>query len=294
MIKKSILVACLLGIGHLLAVVVVKPWWDTTQNQRQANTIDAQAFLYAAQTPEKLIVGSSLTTRLVQDSLRDIHKLAFAGQGVLDCLELILRREQLPKLVLVEMNIMRLQKVSFVKGLTNPIPFYLKKNVPSLLERHQPVGLVGNLLAFKVVTPVLHQGKVLLAGEKQGDEAVQANKRKIFEDMLVLRTAEYQELPEEARSQQFFQLLSEQVGQLEARGCRVAFVELPIDPSLTHLPKSVYLREAFQQRFPPNRYAYILSPHPHDYETSDGTHLQLESSRRYSAYLAAMAKPLLP
>src|SRR3954463_7333081 len=104
MIKKSFILSLLLVAGYSMLLAYRNPTMSVSNHQWQDNSIKAQNFLYKEHKFERVIVGSSLSSRLVMDSLPHYSNLCFAGMSVFEGLKLLSVDKELPVFVFIEMN----------------------------------------------------------------------------------------------------------------------------------------------------------------------------------------------
>ena len=96
LIEKSVLCCVMLLIGYSLLLKCL-PQLSASQHQWQSNLIKAEKYLYDDHQPAKnAIVGSSVSERLVMESMPGFENLAFSGLGVLDGLDLLRYKDHLP------------------------------------------------------------------------------------------------------------------------------------------------------------------------------------------------------
>ena len=125
--------------------VYVKPI-SSTQYAWQGNTIKAQQFIYG-EPGKNIIVGSSLSNRLVMDSLQGMINLSFSGQGIFDGLSVLNNNNAMPGTVYIETNIMSTKEnENFTSYINSPILNPLKRAIPSLRDEYQPVGILGEII----------------------------------------------------------------------------------------------------------------------------------------------------
>jgi hypothetical protein len=254
-----VFVTAVLAIGVYAALVQFLPFAiEKGQNQGDTNMLRAETYL-AHSYSETVLVGSSLTFRLPLPVLGPhIANLAMAGGAPATGLALIARAETRPKLVLVEVNLL-------TRGAD-------RTAVTSLL-RFPERQLRAGLRAFRTgYDPVNLTERGLQALFHKSDEDPVPPP-----DAIRQLTADEQRTkshPPDATS--LHQSLAETaslVATLEARGIRVGFFEMPIDPSLTDLPGEKDLRQAVMKKFPKSRFCWLNLSVPGGAHTLDGIHL---------------------
>ena len=107
MIKKSIILCISLFLIYTLFIYFLAPkWWTASQHQWQENIVKAQQFSYNKETFQNIIVGSSLSSRLIMDSIPETYNLSFAGQSIFDGLNIVCNSNKSIKNVFIEINLL--------------------------------------------------------------------------------------------------------------------------------------------------------------------------------------------
>lgn len=96
MIKKSILAFVAVFAIHALIV-----WANLSEgmptHQWQSNYVKAQTFLYSDDT-DVAMVGTSLSGRIIGDSIPTVNSVSFGGCAVEDGLRIISSKDKFPKI----------------------------------------------------------------------------------------------------------------------------------------------------------------------------------------------------
>src|SRR5574344_159215 len=144
MIKKSLYSFIVLFLIHTLFVTIY-PNLGFATNQWQDNIIKAQVYLYSDDI-DTAMVGSSLSARILKDSIPSVNSISFGGCSVEDGLSIILSKKQKPKYILVETNyFIRKGNPYLVKKLTTGLMPQIKKYIPCLREKNEPICLISGL-----------------------------------------------------------------------------------------------------------------------------------------------------
>ena len=266
MIKKSIICFFFFAVCYSLLIALV-PNKGIGTHQWQENQIRAQRFLYE-KSSDTVIVGTSLSARILLDSLKNVSSCAFSACVVEDGLRLILSKDVMPHCVLVETNyILRSSNEELVKVNTQgPLPF-LRNYIPILREQNAPISLVGRLFMQGALAPA----------DAVDKERLQKNiNNRILEDNTHFLT--------EKQLWQRMQTIVSLAGKLEEQGTKIVLYEMPLNNSLKHVRSNEQTRNAVSRMFPKDKYIYL----PNDtstYLTNDGEHLDAEGQRRYSHFL---------
>jgi hypothetical protein len=280
MIKKTFLTTATLLICYSVLIKLLPTSFAVVpQHQWQENIIKAQRLQYnTSDTFDNVIVGSSLANRLADTLFRKTYKLAFSGGSIFDGLSILSHSKAMPKQVFIEMNmVFRQEDEKFTQNLNSPTLFYLKKELLFLQEEKQPV----TLLASKV--------KQLLSPKKQ--RANEIVPEPLFKILLANQAEVFSKSPEPALVKQSFQLLQAYVKEIESKGGKVIFFEMPVNPRIYNLPKAKITRNNFYTFFPKQQYEYMPLPSSEEYSTTDGIHLTLESAQKYSLFFSNYLYP---
>ena len=286
MIKKTIITTLFLFISYTLFIAFYAPsWWHASQHQWQENVIKAQHFLYDEKIENKnVIVGSSLSCRLIMDSLPNFYNLSFSGQSTFDGLKILTSKPKLPKKIYIEMNIiLRRDNPEFTSYINSPINLYLKNYLPSLRDDRQPIAIMGILPRFLF----RKDSSLILNGSKK--KTVSRINKVFFGELIASHILDYSQIPDKVNSLMSFNNLQLYVNLFEGKGVNVVFFEVPVNYNLTDLPKAKIVREQFLSFFPETKYNYIMSPDTIKYTTQDGLHLTEEEAKKFTSFFKSKA-----
>ncbi len=242
-----------------------KKQWRSVQYQYQNNIIKADRYIYAPTIPKAVIIGTSLSDRIVQDSIPGVYNMALPGMSLFDGYHILLRKEKLPGAVFIEVNFFfKDQNEGFVKSFDSPVSFFFKKNIPALRDENQPVGVIKHLLKGKE--------------QKTAFPAVSAN---VFGELLHVQEKQYSN-PDRALILRSLGKLKSDIKILRERGCKVFFFEMPVNSKLEQLPQAIIVRKAIKDNFPDIN--FLTMPNK-DFETLDGVHLGTVEASEYTHYL---------
>src|SRR5690606_41372033 len=158
----------------LHALVVYLYPISSTQYALQGNTIKAQQFIYGG-AQENIIIGSSLSNRLVMDSLQGMSNLSFSGMGIFDGLSILNHSDVTPRIVFIETNIMsRGENEHFTSYVNSPLLSPVKEAIPSLRDEYQPIGRLGPLIisTFKKDMAALEANHHTGTAQQEGEHAI--------------------------------------------------------------------------------------------------------------------------
>lgn len=268
MIKKSFL-SFLVMFGIHAVVTYLLPSLGMATNQWQDNMVKAQHFLYD-EDADTAMIGTSLSARILPDSIPSVRSVAFGGCAVEDGLRLILSKPKEPHCVLVETNLfLRNGNDELVEKMTKGIIPQVKRWIPSLRESNEPICLLSGLMIKAAgINP---QAAAMTVDMEQLKENI---KRHLADDKSLSETELAQRM----------ETIKPLLIQLEQKGTKLIFFEMPIHQELYHLKELEQTRQAVGKAFPKTRYAYL----PNDtttYLTTDGLHLDYEGQQRYSHFI---------
>ena len=267
MIKKSLLCFSVLFCLHFL-IVQLNPTLGMATHQWQENLIKAQSFLYADHA-DSAMVGTSLSARIIRDSIPSVKSVSFGGCAVEDGLRIISSKRHLPQYVFVESNLLFMEgNKELVNKLTEGIIPKIKYWIPSLREQYEPVCLLASL-ALKAgnVNPQAGAAAIDLNILNQSIKQQQEDDRKYLYEV----------------SEERLRTIKELMDSLEGKGVKFVFFEMTVNEQIYHLRKFAKTRERLAQKFPKDQYRYLPSDTMH-YTTTDGEHLSFEEQQVFSHF----------
>ena len=275
MIKRSILCFAVL-FGIHLVIVLLNPMVGMATHQWQDNVIKAQQFIYAEKS-DTVMVGTSLSARIIRDSIPTVKSVSFGGCAVEDGMRIILSKGDLPRFILAETNLFFLDgNPELVSKMTEGVMPMLRRWIPSLREQYQPICMLASMMA------------------SAADINPQAGTSTVDMDLLnesIEHHIKYDWQMPEAQAETRMGDMKRLVEMFEAKGTRVLFFEMPVNERLTHLKRYDQTRELMQKTFPADRYTYL----PFDttrYVTTDGEHLDYEGQQVFSHYFKGVLSDL--
>lgn len=223
-----------------------------------------------------VMVGSSLATRVITDSLPGVFNLSFGGLSVFDGLYIVQHSPGLPRRILIETNtLLRGSSSDFLHSLFHPVSFCARQHIPSLREEMQPlpnaIGYITEAIVnLRSASSAVHPSKPLNTA--------------VFNTMLADKRREYERSIDTVLLTIQLSELLKYVEWFKARGVEIMFFELPVNYTLTNLPLPVALRSAIRQHFLYAGVHFIPLPDT-PYITSDGLHLPREEALAYTLWL---------
>jgi hypothetical protein len=277
MIKRIILLFLVLfGIYELL--LRLNPTWSISQNQNQDNFVKAERYLFEERRAQSItIVGTSLSARLVMDSLPSCYNLSFGGMSLQDGLQIINHGTHRPQVLLLETNFYyKNGSTDFLGSVLNPVNLFLKKHIQAFRADKQPIALLTDKI------------KRIIKGNKgnksNSTERVQTNhapfQERVFQDFI----KEYSSSPDTALIETHLLQLKQKLVLLEKGGTRIIFFEMPLNPILQQSVRCRYVSKKIQEYFSPTHYTY-LPKKDWQFETTDGIHLKTDEATAFTCFL---------
>ena len=274
MIKKAFF-SFFCFLTSYIILIAIFPNKGVGTHQWQENQIRAHQFLYE-KTSDTVLIGTSLSARLLLDSLNTVCSCAFSASVVEDGLRLLLLKEQTPRFVLLETNyLLRPSNGDIIKVNTQgPLPT-LRRIIPVLREQNSPISLVGFICMRDALTPT---------GEVDIERLERNIENRISDDHTHYLT--------ETQMTERINTIQSLIRQVESRGSIIVLFEMPLNKRIVHTPSNDQTRQVVHRMFPPEMYNYLTND-TSSYLTNDGEHLDSEGQRRYSHFLRNELKSML-
>lgn len=271
--NKTIFLFISLFIIYNLFLIIVKPNITILQNPYQKNYSFAQDFIYE-NNAQNIIVGSSMAARMKNEFLPDsYYNLSFSGGSVLTGLEIIKRSGVIPKNIYIENNIIfRKQDKKLLNSLFYPVFWELKKYIPALKEKYQPLCIVASVMKGSY--------------GKSHDEYMKIKRNSSIYKMSIKRHRIFYSKKLLNYQEKLIKLKS-LIKYFEKNNVNLIFFEMPIDSSLSYLTKPkeqrIIIKKTFQNK-------WIKLPNNNNYLTSDGIHLMYKSAYNYTKEFINLTK----
>lgn len=268
----------------LYAVLIINhapSWMNVPEHQWHRNMIKAENYLFDINA-DTVIIGSSLSNRINLSSFENSwYNLALDGQSIYDGLEIISSKTVLPRVLLIEINVLdRPKNGYFLETLLNPIKQSANQYIPIFNTTSRPSSWLREYLEFQLVRPVLSVFKP----RKSNHNKKQNEIRKHLIDQTTLA---FNQTINDEDILAYCQLLRSRISDYP-KSTKVIFFEIPTNPALCDLPKPSQIRRAIMSEFP--RVTFIPSPPCDNFDTTDAVHLDLESGTRFANYLSQKIK----
>jgi len=248
----------------------------------QSHRVIGEDYLLRTDRPEVVLVGSSLSAVLPQIALRPVYNLAMSGGSSLTGIRLLGAVERAPRLVIIESNVLiRPADEELLSELLNPISLWIKRMCQACRTRNQPTTVALSYVSKLRLKPLSdeEQDRLNMTARPSPDmvrrmSAVQLEGSRVAADQAAMKNV--------------LDNLSSLIGELERRGIRVMFVELPMDSELISTPYYQSVLSAAKARFPAVRYEWLTFTDG-TYQTRDGAHLIYPEARAVAKRIADAA-----
>jgi hypothetical protein len=281
--------AIFLAYNGLLALV--RPHATPSSDSGLRNRIVAERY-FDGSVPAAVIVGTSIAYRLSPGFLQGndlgpaMYNLAFGAGSAATGIEILLRKDTQPRVVIVETNLgYHAADPNLLRELvTEPRPT-LRRYLPALRAENRPVDLL--------VTSSWSALRTLTFGRRVPVDAEPDIRD--FSDRLAVTLPRNNTISEALRAEikSGIETTGELVDALVARNVRVVLVQFPVHPSIAASGRHRQVRARMEARFPPDRYEWFAIPDATSYHTDDGVHLTRASGRRLASVLRRVVEEKL-
>lgn len=280
MVQKSILVAVILLLFYslLFNAFPVK----MTQDMQFANISRAQNYVYNYSTKSIIIVGSSLSERIITDSLPDAGSLAFSGLSIFDGLKVIQAKNKYPKTIIIELNVLeKSENKNFTDYFYNPVLKFINSRLSFTRADARPVGYAIKTINY--FQKKIHSNSVS-ANKNNKVISIKSDNKWLKEELLRNQQSEYNSMEDSAKIMGNIANLKKEVSLLMNKGVNIVFLQMPVDKSLISLKRPAFINKQIMLAFPETEFKFILPDH-FNYETNDGIHLDENSALIYTKYI---------
>jgi hypothetical protein len=254
----------------------IKPVVTTFQSQAIRNYSIAERYIYTKANHRAVIVGSSMSNRLLKEQFdEDVYNLSFGGGSVLTGLALIKESHRIPDSIFIESNIAYKEiDDAMIENLFVPILWKIRSNILSLQYTYQPI----NIILSKIKSRYEKKGFT-------GSDSIPNDK--ILKSNLKIHLRDNSHANKLAGNKELV-YLKELVTYFKKMGTKVVFFEMPVHPELLSSRKYVELRSILQTSFPDSKFYWAENAVAGNYLTSDGVHLLHKSACEYSQLLSGL------
>jgi hypothetical protein len=281
-------------VAYNILIWLVRPNAVISYDAGTRNRVIAERYVDGI-APRAVIVGSSLVFRLAADYMRGdylgpgIFNLGLAGDSSLTGAEIVLRRETLPALVFVEMNVLeRPYNEQFVTKVFEQPWRTVRCLAPGLRFENRPIDVAISLTSNALKRVLDNVDRPRAQGVSSNEEghtepgssvALSPGERAVDKRLV-------------SNVQMGLDRLVRQVDALRERNVEVILMHFPVDPAVDARADERYKQVESEARFPRDRYEWLDFRSIGAYQTDDGVHLTVASAREVSTYLRRIADGL--
>lgn len=265
-------------LAYTIFLQMANPSVTVFQNQATKNYSVAENYIYNHTIPKVAIIGSSLSSRLIEGQFdEDVYNLSLGGGSVLTALNIIKVSNRIPHTIFIESNVAykELDK-DMISNLFVPIIWKIRGFIKSLQYTYQPINIL--LTAVKKAYESSHpehlndspDKKILQAGL---DRFIQENNSPIG-----------------PLGKNNLNELKNSINYFKDKGTNIVFFEMPVHPFILSSRKYLELRSDLQVLFPESVFYWVDSSVAENFITSDGVHLMHNSAVKFSELLSGLIK----
>ncbi len=268
MIKKSLLTFAFLFVIYNIFLFFNKVAWHSTQSQFQGSVIKSDRYIDDPNTPQAVVVGTSLSSMIVDDSIPGLYNLSMPGMALFDGCHILFKRKTIPPAVFIEVNYFyKDENKSFTSSFDSKIESFSKAHLLALRDENQPVGIIRHFFWLRG-----HPGGNVVHNTILPQQVLQ--------ELVKNHKKDYIHPDDKLISNGLLQLKAT-VSQIQARGSKVYFFEMPTDTSLEQLPLAVKVRQLITTTFADIPFLPIPKQ---VFSTIDGIHLNGNDAVEYTRY----------
>ncbi|MEA2903863.1 MAG: hypothetical protein QOI12_1250 [Alphaproteobacteria bacterium] len=288
-VLRVVIGALAIFAGYNVLLAVVRPQATPSSDLGMRNRVVAERYFDGGVAPA-VIVGSSVGFRLSPDFLQAdalgprIYDLALGGGSAASGLAIVLRKDDLPRTVVVETNFgYRADDPVLLRELVAEPRLTLRRHLPALRLENRPVDLLITSAWSWLRTTIVRPPGAATPAPGAPDEPAIAG----FADRLAVTLSQNISVPAPLRAEieTGFDQLGERVDALRVRNVRVILMQFPMHPTIAASTLQQYSLGQAQKRFPPERYEWFPVADDASYRTDDGLHLTRPSGHRLATAL---------
>jgi len=289
MIKKTVILTILISILYALVIQIGGFEGITSFNVWKRNVARAEEFVFSEINPEIIVVGSSASANLINDSISDqLYNLSTEGGNCISGIKLVNKSKKYPEILIVEFNsLFRIEDFSiddevFQKGI-----FTLKEFNPSMRIKHRPIAYASNFLQRikEKVEYELNINNQVFYQEKRNENNDEAR------SVLMKNNVEFfNHLDDKEIINIQFKLIEKELAELKNKGVKIILIEIPSELEIYQSLKAKYIREIALEIANNNSFEIYVQTDNMPNRTTDGSHLDYQSSLIYSNYLKEIIK----
>jgi hypothetical protein len=261
------------ALGLLLACGLATAWFGNTLQTPSTTTRDGTLITmnrYVTEPiPDVVLLGSSLTFRLKEEYFATpaLRNLALAGGSPVTGMEIVASQQRIPKIILVETNILS------------------RATDPAVLARYSGIGSSQPMFLRPIRTAIAAYENWNHAPLTHAQAAVALGRLlalppREFDNRIYVERALQQENAEDptAAVQSNAKRIEELIATLEQRGAQVLLFEAPVSAQLEQSRSARITREIVHARFPDSERWLRVVFTKNELRWADGVHLDERSA----------------
>jgi len=277
MIRHALITAAVLSLVHVAIIFTCDDLFPgLAETHRESNQRKAKQFLKTWEDFDYVVVGSSMADKIETELFaKPAFNLGFVGRGALEGLHLASQNCRSGQTILIEINVLdRSEDENLIKELQNPLSSFFAPR-----REHKPVEYfvfgLSNLL----------RGGGVPATPTKGEEENDVIRPEVAASALKKNLEAWSKAPLKSKLESNMEAVESYVAELEQRGCRAVFFEMPAHAEVTDSAKTNTIRSAVKSHLLAKQRLFIAAPATDQYLTRDGVHLDKASAKRFSKYL---------
>lgn len=289
MIKKTVILTILISILYGIVIQIGGFEGITSFNVWKRNVDRAEEFVFSEIDPEIIVVGSSASANLINDSISDqLYNLSTEGGNCISGIKLVNKSKKYPKILMVEFNSLfriedfSLDEVVFQKGLTT-----LKEVNPSMRIKHRPMAYASNFLQ-KLKEKIEYELKMNV--QSSSEEISHENNDEAKSVLMKNNIEFFNHLEDKEIINSQFKLIEKALAELKNKGVKIILIEIPSELVIYQSLKAKYIREKALEIANNNGFEIHVQTDNMPNTTTDGSHLDYQSALVYSKYLKEIIK----
>ncbi|MCT7963300.1 hypothetical protein NG791_21735 [Laspinema sp. D1] len=248
-------------------------------NQRQINQIKAESYVYRDRDPKVVLIGSSLTSELLEKyfDATPVKNIAISGGSSQTGLKLVNLKPQKPEILLVELNytLILQPEANIIGPIQHPLLNLVKTWLPIFREEYQPVSIFVSYLKNRSgADPELASTQVV--SEDLRDKLIT---RVVARSQNHLSPETQQQITEQS------ELIKEQLAEIQTQGVRLILFNVPGEPKIANTPEKQEEHLLIRSLFPPDTFEWLPEPATADWTTYDGIHLVRRDAKKFANFI---------
>jgi hypothetical protein len=250
--------------------------------------IRLQEMAYEDIPTKRVLIGTSLSLGIKLNSLDSFYNFSAGGGKPIVSMKILKKIDKIPKELYLETNYLMIHNVenlAYNKSLFTPILYDMRRLLPILQEKNQPMNYIG---AF------LDRCTQFLSGPsyvKQSNDSLQNKKDALsIKEKVLLEKVNLKKISFDDTTG-FAELVKSNIRELQVlvdyykqKGTVIYFYEMPIDCRLENANKLTYSRKVIKEFSIKNNILFLPTEDCHEYSTSDGMHLNEECVNKYNDF----------